>query len=84
MAQSDQQLHAVLRSLEECRAILAEKGHETADLVSIAILDLRMKLNRIANAELKALCDEMLRDEPEDHSGEITAEDRFPRLRLVK
>jgi len=73
----------VLRSLEECRAILTEKGHETADLVSIAILDLRMKLNRIAGAELKALCDEMLRDVPEDRSEGTTVESRFP-LRVVK
>ena len=32
---------------------------ETAQLVSVAILDLRMKLNQIGDAELKALCEEM-------------------------
>ena len=85
MAYSDQQLHAVLDSLEECRALLAEcENHETADLVSIAILDLRMKLNRIASAELKALCDEILRAAPAERPGRETAQGQQPLLRVVK
>jgi hypothetical protein len=85
LAYSDQQLHSVLHSLEECRALLAEcENHETADLVSIAILDLRMKLNQIASAELKALCDEMLCDPPAERSGGAVAQGRLPLLRVVK
>jgi hypothetical protein len=35
---------------------------DTAQLVSVAILELRIKLNRIEDSELKALCDAMLRE----------------------
>jgi hypothetical protein len=51
-------------SLEETRAVLLECGDwETAHLVSVPILQLRMKLNRIADSELKALCDVMTPDD---------------------
>jgi hypothetical protein len=63
VAKSDQQLYSVLATLEECRAVLAGNASgETANLISVAILQLRMKLNRIADSELKALCDAMSRD----------------------
>ncbi|THD75558.1 MAG: hypothetical protein E7813_00425 [Bradyrhizobium sp.] len=53
-------MHATVAALEQCRATLAGSGNrETAQLVSLAILQLRMKLNGIAEAELKALCDAM-------------------------
>ncbi|WP_407176023.1 hypothetical protein [Bradyrhizobium sp. STM 3562] len=46
--------------LEECRGMLAAGGkRDTANLVSVAILDLRMRLYHIGDAELKALCEEM-------------------------
>ena len=52
--------HAVLATLEECRAVLlANADQETAQLVTLAILQLRMKLNRVGDAELRALCDAM-------------------------
>lgn len=61
---SDERLLSVLSALEECRAALIEGGdRETALVLSVAILELRMKLNRIADSELKALCDTMV---PED------------------
>ena len=54
MVNSDEHLLSVLEMLEECRAVLRESGRdETAQLVSVAILDLRMKLNQIGDAELK-------------------------------
>ena len=86
VAESDEQLHAVLETLEECRAILANSWNgETADLVSIAILDLRMKLNGVCALELKALCEEMLRrsssEPPQDAEGQPSPR---PQLRLVK
>jgi hypothetical protein len=57
-------LRSILATLEECRAALVASGNrETAQLVSVAILELRIKLNRIADSELKALCDAMLQDE---------------------
>ncbi len=79
MANSDEQLLTVLETLEECRAALLDIGkNDTAHMVSVAILDLRMKLNRIADSELKALCEEIMLPESEDRSR------RRPPLRVVK
>jgi hypothetical protein len=75
---SDEQLLAILATLEQCRAALRLDGRlDTAQLVSVAILDLRMKLNRIGDAELKALCEEIMR--PDDER-----QPRRPQLRIVK
>src|SRR6266849_7038570 len=58
VANSEERLHAVLATLEECRAVLAGGANrETVQLLSVAILQLRMKLNEITDSELKALCD---------------------------
>ena len=63
VANSEERLHAVLANLEQCQAALVLGGHrDTAQLVSVAILELRIKLNRIEDSELKALCDAVLRD----------------------
>ena len=89
MADSEQRLHSVLATLEECRVALTVGGErKTALLVSVAILELRMKLNRITDLELKALCDAML---PENAAGETSyglkspqGQWRRPLLKLVK
>jgi hypothetical protein len=63
VAYFEENLRAVLATLEECQASLIMNGdRDTAQLVSIAILELRIKLNRIEETELKALCDAMLRE----------------------
>ena len=63
MAYFEEKLRAVLASLEECQASLVVHGdRDTAQLVSVAILDLQIKLNRIEDSELKAFCDAMLRE----------------------
>ena len=63
MSYFEENLRAVLATLEECQASLIMNGdRDTAHLVSVAILELRIKLNRIEASELKALCDAMLRD----------------------
>ena len=63
MAYFEENLRAVLATLEECQASLILNGdRDTAQLVSVAILELRIKLNRIEDSELKALCDAMLRE----------------------
>jgi hypothetical protein len=85
----DEHLLAVLGKLEECRAtLLASSSRETAELVSVVILELRMKLNGIDDAELKALCDEMtMRAEEQERPRELKAAHghrRRPLLRLVK
>lgn len=75
---SEEKLHAVLAALEKCQAALVLAGdRDTAQLLSVAILELRIKLNRIEDSELKALCDAVLRDveaterppHPKPHEG---------------
>jgi hypothetical protein len=64
VANSEERLHSILATLEQCRAgLIGSANRDTAQLVSVAILELRMKLNRIADSELKALCDAMLLDD---------------------
>jgi hypothetical protein len=88
VANSEEQLLAALVRLDECRAALIAGGNrETAQLVAVAILDLRMKLNRINDGELKALCDEMLPDEVGAERRDPkspAAQRRRPLLRVVK
>jgi len=63
VAYFEENLRAVLATLEECQASLIKNGdRDTAQLVSVAILELKIKLNRIEDSELKALCDAMLRE----------------------
>ena len=63
MAFVEENLQDVLATLEECQAALVRNGdRDTAQLVSVAILELRIKLNRIEDSELKALCVAMLRE----------------------
>jgi hypothetical protein len=87
---SEETLHEILATLEECQAALMGVGHrETAQLLSVAVLELRIKLNRIDESELKALCDVIVRDDgPADSSRAIKAlqnqRGRPPILKLVK
>jgi len=64
VASSEERLHSVLAALEQCRAVLTDSAdRETAQLLSVAILQLRMKLNQVSDQDLKALCDAMVPDE---------------------
>ena len=89
MANSDERLHSILASLEECRAALIDSAsRETAQLVSVAILELRMKLHRVADSELRALCDAMLPDDAPAQGSQDPksplSQRRRPLLKLVK
>jgi hypothetical protein len=88
VANSEQRLHSVLATLQECRTALIDNGsRETAQLVSVAILELRMKLNRVADSELKALCDAMVPDTAplqRSHTPKSAQERQRPLLKLVK
>ena len=85
MARSDEQLLAALVTLEKCRASLVASGSwNTARLLSVAILDLRMTLNRVGDQELKALCDEMLPLGGAEDRPSVPAAAGRPPLRLVK
>jgi hypothetical protein len=83
---SDEQLLAVLAALEDCRTVLASGGNrETAHLVSVAALDVRMKLNRIGDVELRALCDQMIGIADSGREAQPSqATGARPPLRLVK
>jgi hypothetical protein len=64
----DTRLRSVMTRLEECQDILAESGEgETVQLVAMTILQLRMRLHHIGDAELKALCD-AIEPEPVEQS----------------
>ena len=88
MSHSDEQLQSVLETLEGCRKALNEiNNRESAELLSIVILDVRMKLKGIDDADLRALCDEMLRravSEPQSPSKQTQDQPRRPLLRVVK
>jgi hypothetical protein len=89
VANSEARLHSILATLEECRdALIDSSDRETALLVWVAILELRMKLNRITDSELKALCDAMLPDEApaerSQHAKSQQTQRRRPLLKLVK
>ena len=89
MANSEARLHSILATLEECRdALIDNSDCESALLVWVAILELRMKLNRITDSELKALCDAMLPDEApaerSQHAKSQQTQRRRPLLKLVK
>jgi hypothetical protein len=87
LARSEERLLSLLATLEECRDFLKDKASpETARLLSLAILELRMELHHVTDAELKALCDLMV---TEERSAQADAgADQSPRLppylKLVK
>jgi signal transduction histidine kinase len=56
---SDAETHllSVIANLEENRAALVQSANpEAAQILAVAILQLRMRLHRVADSELKALC----------------------------
>jgi hypothetical protein len=80
------ELVAILAILEECRAALATNGNpKTAHLVSLAVLDIRMKLGGIGEDELVALCEAMIPSELKAAGlrGGRSAPRRHALLRLV-
>jgi hypothetical protein len=91
VAYFEENLRSVLATLEKCQASLIMNGdRDTAQLVSVAILDIRIKLNRIEASELKALCEAMQRelDPPSRSAAPKSQESLRPRapvsLKLVK
>ena len=84
---SEERLLSLLATLEECRAFLIDKANpETARLLSLAILELRMELHQVTDSELKALCDLMVTEEQsEAHDAKADHGQRLPSyLKLVK
>jgi signal transduction histidine kinase len=57
VSDSDAHLRSVIANLEENRAALVQSANpEAAQILAVAILQLRMRLHRVADSELKALC----------------------------
>jgi signal transduction histidine kinase len=57
VSDSEAHLRSVIANLEESRAALvASANPEAAQILAMAILQLRMRLHRVADSELKALC----------------------------
>ena len=85
-AHSEERLLSLLATLEECRAFLMDKAsQETARLLSLAILELRMELHRVTDSELKALCDLMVTDAQAAQSAQAEPGPRLPPyLKLIK
>ena len=88
VADSEERLQSILAVLEECQTGLVEcASAEAAHLLALAILEIRIKLNRVSDLELKALCDAIIGD----HSETETAQERplhrqrwRPVLKVVK
>ena len=83
VANAEERLLALLATLEECQAFLTDRAStETARLLSLAILELRMELHKVTDSELKALCDMIASD---DHNEVPAALKRLPPyLKIVK
>ncbi|GIQ73568.1 MULTISPECIES: hypothetical protein [Bradyrhizobium] len=82
VANTEERLLALLATLEECQAFLTDRANtETARLLSLAILELRMELHKVTDSELKALCDMIASDEPVQ---EPATRQLPPYLRLIK
>ena len=86
VAHSEERLLSLLATLEECRAFLMDKASpETAKLLSLAILELRMELHQVTDDELKALCDLMVTEGQSAQDAKADQGQRLPPyLKLVK
>jgi hypothetical protein len=86
VANAEERLLSLLATLEECQAYLMDKASpETARLLSLAVLELRMELYKVTDSELKALCDLMVTEErPQQASASRQGKPLPPYLKLIK
>jgi hypothetical protein len=57
---TDRRLRSIVASLEEFQEFLScSANRDAAQLLAIAVLQLRMRIHQIADSELRALCDAM-------------------------
>jgi hypothetical protein len=87
VANAEERLLSLLATLEECQAHLMDQASpETARLLSLAILELRMELHKVTDSELKALCDLMMLENRPEREANVGQQRRPlpPYLRLVK
>jgi phage terminase large subunit-like protein len=90
VANSEERSQSILATLEQCRSALTRNGdHETAHVVSVAILQHRMKRYGVSDLELKELCDAIVADREAAEAARHPEAQRHrrrrpPLLRLVK
>ncbi|WP_375411925.1 hypothetical protein [uncultured Bradyrhizobium sp.] len=79
VSDSDAHLRTIIANLEQTRVSLVESANpEAAQILAVAILQLRMRLHRVADAELKALCQAMQLQEADRarKAEELASKDR--------
>jgi signal transduction histidine kinase len=63
VSDSDARLRSTIAVLEDSRAELAESANsEAAQILAVAILQLRVRLHRIADSELNAFCQAVVQE----------------------
>jgi hypothetical protein len=80
VSDSEAHLRSIIATLEENRAALVESSNtEAAQILAVAILQLRMQLHGIDGSELKAFCQAVQFHEAERarRTGELASKDRF-------
>jgi hypothetical protein len=85
-ASTEERLASLVAMLEQCRAYVPNDANaEIRQLLTLAILELRMQLHQVSDSELKELCDFMV---PREHLEQDTRKAWGlpvpPYLRLVK
>jgi hypothetical protein len=79
VSDSEAQLRSIIATLEENRAALVESSNlEAAQILAVAILQLRMRLHGIDGSELKAFCQAVQLDEADraKKAAELASKDR--------
>ena len=90
MANSEERPQSILATLEQCRSALTRSGdYETAHVVSVAILQHRMKRDGVSDLELRELCEAIVADREaaeaaRNPGGPRHRRRRPPLLRVVK
>lgn len=87
VADSEKRLQSTLVTLDECRVGLLDCANpEAAHFLALAMLEIRIKLNRVSDLELKALCDAIIGDESQETAQETPLHRRRwrPVLKVVK
>src|SRR5882724_2993179 len=87
VSDSEAHLRSIIATLEENRAALVESCNlEAAQILAVAILQLRMRLHGIDGSELKAFCQavELHEAERARRTGDVPSRDRSPTRRASR
>jgi hypothetical protein len=87
VSDSEAHLRSIIATLEENRAALVESSNlEAAQILAVAILQLRMRLHGIDGSELKAFCQavELHEAERARKTAEPSSKDRFSKRAALR